>query len=79
MISCNDVNICISDAPVTPDFGIVCFVIGQQSPMTNDPAGPMKTVIKIECSEWRRKVRVTYSNGSKAVYRGYKFVYGQLR
>lgn len=77
MKTVNDVNICIAESP-TREFGIVVLSLGQQIPLTNDPAGPMNTITKIEISEWRRRVRVTYSNGSKVVYRGYKFVYGRL-
>lgn len=77
MKSVKDVNIAISENP-TRDTGMLVFVVGQEFPKGNDPKDGFDTVRKIEISEWRRRVRVTYSSGSTVIYKGFRFIYGEL-
>ncbi len=77
MKSVKDVNILISEVP-TNDFGILVFAVGQQFPKGADPKDGMDTVEKVEVSEWRRRVRVTYSSGSIVIYKGFRIIYGEF-
>jgi hypothetical protein len=74
MKSVVDVNICISENP-TREFGLLVFVVGAKIPRSED-GKETDTILKIEVSEWRRRVVVTYSSGSIVTYKGFRFIYG---
>ena len=72
-----DVNIMLADNP-TRDFGILVLAVGMKIPKGADPKDGFNEIATIEVAEWRRRVRVTYTDGSTVIYKGFRLIYGEL-
>lgn len=69
-----DVSIQIGHAAVNDS--LVTFSIGGQIPIGKE-GKDFDTVVKIEVSEWLKRVRIHYSSGSIVTYKGFRFIYGE--